>query len=109
MIHVNTGDGKHEWLTDEQLKERNPAAHAALHQPTPYKEYGEKMARIRKSAGMTIRELAKAMGMRLGEVSGIETGRIQPTGEQVDLYQIKINEYRAANPRPQGVCTCQQK
>lgn len=108
MIHINSRTG-HEMLTQEEFNERHPALAAALNAPTPYKEYGEKMARIRKSAGMTIRELAKAMGMRMGDVSGIETGRIQPTGDQVDLYQIKVNEYRSKNPNRQGgPCICHQ-
>ena len=92
----------------QEFEQRHPVLAAALAAPTPYAEYGAKLARLRKNADMSIMELAKAMGMRLSDISGIETGRLAPTGDQVDLYQIKVNEYKRTHPAAEGACTCKR-
>lgn len=107
MIHINSRDG-HELLTEEEFKKRHPAFAAALSAPAPYKEHGEQMKRLRKAADMTIMDLAKACGWKLGFTSGLETGRYEPTQEQIDLYQTKIAEHRVHLDSQRGACTCRK-
>lgn len=95
MIHIHTRDG-HEWLTEEQFKEKHPALHAAIHTPRPFNEGGEKIKRLRQKYDMTLRELSKATGISLGDLSAIETGRVEATQEQIDAIQWAV----------QGVKTC---
>ena len=83
MIHIHTRDG-HEWLTEEQLKEKYPALHAAVFAPRPFNEGGEKIKALRKKHNLTVRKLAKAAGIGLADLSSIETGRVEATQEQID-------------------------
>jgi hypothetical protein len=107
MIHISSRSG-HEMLTEEEFKERHPALAAALSVPAPYKEHGDQMKQLRKAADVTIMDLAKACGWRLEFTSGLETGRYEPTQEQIDLYQTKIAERRTQLDSQRGACACQK-
>lgn len=94
MIHVHTRDG-HEWLTEEEFKLKHPALYAAVNAPRPFNEAGEIIRKARQRADMTVRELAKATGIPLGELSAIETGRQEATQEQVDAIGLAIHRGRS--------------
>lgn len=85
MIHLHDARG-HRWVTDAQLKDQFPELHAALHEPRPFNEGGEKLKCIRKKTDMTLRELSRETGISLGTLSEIETGRLEPTQEQIDAW-----------------------
>ena len=72
------------------------------------KTVGQRLSRLRKDANMTVLELARACGWKLSDTSGIETGRIEPTTEQIGTWQTKVAEFRAKNPHLAhgGNCTC---
>lgn len=100
MIHLHTRDG-HEWLTADELKEKHPALHAAVFAPRPFNEGGEKIKRVRKKYGLSVMELARRSGIRLADLSAIETGRIEATTEQVDAIGLAVS---TLTPAP--VCDC---
>ena len=86
MITINSRDG-HEILTKEEFNERHPALAAALNAPRPYAEEGEVLTRLRQAADMSVRELAKAIGIRLGDASAIETGKTKATPDQEQAWR----------------------
>jgi transcriptional regulator with XRE-family HTH domain len=43
------------------------------------KRFGEKLRTLRTSRGLTLRELADAMGASRSTIGHVETGRMQPT------------------------------
>jgi DNA-binding XRE family transcriptional regulator len=94
VIHIDFADGSSRWLTKEQLKEEFPAEYAAMYAPRPFSEAGELIKKMRQKADMTVRELAKAAGIGLADMSAIETGRIQPTQEQLDAIGYAIQRGR---------------
>jgi len=87
MIHINSRDG-HEMLTQEEFNERHPGLAAALNAPRPFAEEGEVLKRMRQAADMSVRELAKAIGMRASEISDLEHGRTEPTLLHQDAYAM---------------------
>lgn len=103
MIHIH-GRDKHEWLTDDQFKAQHPALHAAISAPRPFNEGGEKVKKLRQKYGLTVMELARRAGIKLGDLSAIETGRIEPTGEQLDAIGLAVS-----NLTPLPKCTCGAK
>ena len=86
MIHINRGDGKHEWLTTEQVKEKYPLLDAAINRPAPFKEFANKLKEIRKAKNITLREMAMHLNMSASALSGIEQGHIVATQKVVDEY-----------------------
>jgi DNA-binding XRE family transcriptional regulator len=86
MIHINSRDG-HEMLTQEEFNRRHPGLAAALNAPRPFAEEGEELKKMRQAADMSVRELAKATGIRLGDASAIETGRVKATPQQEQAWR----------------------
>lgn len=74
MIHVNRGDGTHEWLTSEEFRQRYP--NAELNAPRPYAEKNRPLKEKRIVCDMSLRETAKLMGVTASHLSSIETGKI---------------------------------
>lgn len=87
MIHLDYADGTSAWLTDEQLKEKHPELYAKLRQPTPHKEYGEKLKQIRQNHNLTIREMAKLTNCKASYLCDVELGRIAAPMDLVEEYQ----------------------
>jgi transcriptional regulator with XRE-family HTH domain len=59
--------------------------------------FGEKLSTLRKQQGLTVRELAHALGYRNhGYISLIETGKIKPCVEFVlkvaNLFQVSMDQ-----------------
>jgi len=87
MIHLDFADGTSAWLTDEQLKEQHPELYAALRQPAPHKEYGQKLRDIRVKHDISQREMARLAGCKTSELSAVESGREPATPEMIEAYQ----------------------
>ena len=88
MIHINRGDGKHEILTDAEARLRYPG----IFRPSAgvWLAIGGPMKESRNAAGMTVREMAKALNVKMSVVSAIETGDICPTRETVGKWETAV-------------------
>lgn len=78
MIHINRGDGKHEFLTKKEYEARYgqlPDTNGQL------AEQAKSLRMARIEARVTLRELAKEMGVRPSWLSGLEHGREEITIE----------------------------
>lgn len=90
MIHINSRDG-HEMLTQEEFEKKHPGLAAALNAPRPFQAQGEELKGMRQAADMSQREMAKAIGIGLGDLSAMEHGRSEPTQEIRDAYKKASN------------------
>jgi len=95
MIHLDYADGTSAWLTDDQLKEKHPELYAIIRAPRPFNEGGEKIKKLRQKHDMSVRELAKAAGIGLADLSSIETGRVEATQEQIDAIGYALQRGRS--------------
>lgn len=77
MIHIHTADGKHEWLTQEELASKYPDMHARINRPRPFEEDGKRLKYKRMDADMSLRETAKQIGISATTLSEIELGFIE--------------------------------
>lgn len=86
MIHIHTADGKHEWLTQEELAIKHPGLHAELNKPRPFEDEGRKLKYKRMDADMSLREVAKRIGMSPSELSKIELGFVEADPATAEFY-----------------------
>ena len=59
-------------------------------------KFGEKLFRLRKQHGMTMRELASALNTTYGYISDLESGRRKPSlelGERIaELFNVSLDQ-----------------
>ena len=94
MIHINRGDGLHEMLTDEEFQMRYPEVYANLRRPAPHEQFGRILSRARQDANISVRELAKKLGIRASELSDIDHGRVEISSELSERYLTAVSELR---------------
>jgi len=92
MIHLDLADGTSRWLTRDQLKAEFPEFYEAMYAPRQFNEGGEKIKKLRKKYELTVLELAHASGIKLGDLSAIETGRVEATREQIEAIQLAVQQ-----------------
>ena len=74
MIHLNKGDAAHEWLSEEQLKQKYPDLHAKMHRPRPYAELGFRLKAQRLKHRITLLEFSRRVGLSAQQISAYERG-----------------------------------
>ena len=87
MIHINNGDNSHEWLTEEEFKERFPEIDLTDRRT----EESQRLRKIRTKKRITMREMSKLTGLSVIEISDIERGRIRDQ-QAIDKYIKVLNE-----------------
>jgi len=85
VVHINRGNKPHEFLTDEQFKERYPKLWDRL-QPGLWESEGKKLREIRKSKSITLREMAKRLNINPSDLSDIEFGRVKAPDDLKSKY-----------------------
>lgn len=86
MIHINNGENGHEWISKEECERRFPDLLKSL-----MKREVNPLRKQRVKRGITTRQLAKACGLLLYEVSAIERDP-DPPQEKVDLYIMGLGK-----------------
>lgn len=88
MIHLNKGDGEHEWITEDEFKKRYPEIDLSPSKPD------DRLRRIRIKKRITLRQLSEHSGLSIADLSRIERGLIRGQNE-IDRFAMalqKINE-----------------
>lgn len=87
MIHLNKGEGKpHEWLTEDQFKERYPDLHRILNEHRDYRQEGERLKNVRVNKSITLRKMSEISGISIADLSRIESGKREATQAEIDQY-----------------------
>lgn len=95
MIHVNTGYGQHEWLTQRQFEKKYPEVAKMV--SNPYAEQGGELHRKRIECNMTVREMAKLTNCTASYLCDVELGRTLAPMDLVEEYRrLEQRETEAA-------------
>ena len=87
MIHINTGEGKHKWVTQEELERDYPEIAKSLNRPIE----DDKLRKIRIKKRIRLKDMADRTGLSVVQVSQIELGQIKDQ-LLVDRYIMVFNE-----------------
>jgi len=93
MIHINKGDEPHIMLTREEAEEKHPDFFKRMNRPTPFKAQGKTLfdIRVTKDGYLNMRDMAKAIGIDVVELSESERGIIEVDwDERAKLYRTAI-------------------
>lgn len=96
MIHINRGDCGHEMLTDAEFQMRYPEAYANMNQETPFASVGRLLRMSRCDADISLREMAKALGLSGTDYSDIERGRVDIPDKMITRFYQVISDKRGA-------------
>ncbi len=85
--HPSSSYGKEVWVDDDNkaymqvgLEKYNPLYDIVLDEPyRTRRRIGERIAALRKSKGLTVRQLADMTGINISNISRIENGETSPT------------------------------
>lgn len=90
MIHINTGNNssKHEWLTDEEFKERFPDLHKTLNEPV----VDDLLRKTRIKKRVMLKDIVKATGLERDVLSKIEQGKVKDQ-KLIDIYTEALNKF----------------
>lgn len=93
MIHMNKGGLPHEWLTEEQFKERYPDLDFG---PPKFADEAKRIQEYRRAGRILLREISAHLGISHVEASKIDLGYVRATPEQLakieELFRAKEAE-----------------
>lgn len=86
MLHINSSNKKHEWVTEKELQEKYVEVYQHLHKSRPHEAVGNTLRRNRMDKGITLRELARFGDTTPSHLSDVEVGYIEATDADLAIY-----------------------